>query len=156
MKASNASPDPAGSAASGPAQPLAGLRFRVEIDGLAENGAVEVVLPAARLVARRNGPSITQLEPLFLRRGLTRSTEWSGWWEAARRGERGAARRVRIVLLDDAGADARSWSYAAAVPVAYAVSPLHALVGAVVIESLELRVTGLALDAPRARRRRGR
>jgi phage tail-like protein len=47
---------------------------------------------------------------------------------------------VRVVLLDERGADAVAWTLRGAMPIGYAVSNLNALGNEPVIESLELRV----------------
>ena len=144
MKASSASSKRAARAAGArsappPAQPYTSLRFAVSIQGLQRTGAVEVMLPTARIVDLPRRPRSVQFEPLVIRRGLTDSTEWFDWWEEARR-PRGTSRLVTVVLMKPSGAEAVRWFFRDCVPVGYALSPLNALVGATVIESLELRV----------------
>ena len=120
--------------------PFTNMRFRVEIDGIKGTGAVEVILPRAHLELASGERRAIQFEPLTLRRGLTQSSEWYDWWNEVQTSARGAERTVRVVLLDERGADAIGWMCAGAVPVGYAVSPLNALGHEPVIESLELRV----------------
>jgi phage tail-like protein len=100
---------------------------------------VEVVLPTAKIVDLPRRPRSVQFEPLVVRRGLTDSTEWFDWWEQARR-PRGTSRLVTVVLMKPSGAEAVRWLFRDCVPVGYALTPLNALLGSIVIESLELRV----------------
>ncbi|HTO43275.1 MAG TPA: phage tail protein [Burkholderiales bacterium] len=120
------------------------LRFRVAIEGLSSTGAVEVVFPTARITAQRRTRHALQLDPLVIRRGLTLSTEWYDWWNQARRSTRAPRREVQIILLDASGIDALRWVYPDSTPLSYSLSPLNALVGQAMIESLELRVGGFA------------
>jgi phage tail-like protein len=131
----------------GPAQPFTNVRFRIEIEGLEGSGAYEVMLPQARIDTAPRKTAKVIYGTLILRRGLSRSSAWYDWWQ----GGRGARRNVRVVLLDDTGADAVAWVMAAAKPVAYHVSRLHALESEPMIESLELTVGGFAASFPQAR-----
>lgn len=128
-----------------PVRPFTGLRFAVGIEGLQSTGAVEVVLPAARIVEAPRKARTVQFEPLVLRRGLTDSTEWYDWWNDARRRARAPRKLVTVVLLRSDGSEGARWFFRDSVPVAYALSPLNALVAATVIESLELRVGNFEL-----------
>jgi len=149
MKASSASskrrpPARPGCADADARQPFMNLRFRVAIEGLSSTGAVEVVFPTARITAQRRTRHALQLDPLVIRRGLTLSTEWYDWWNQARRSTRAPRREVQIILLDASGIDALRWVYPDSTPLSYSLSPLNALVGQAMIESLELRVGGFA------------
>jgi phage tail-like protein len=143
MKASSASSKRASVAVSAlsaePARPYTGLRFAVSIQDMRRTGAVEVVLPAARIVEVPRRARSVQFEPLVIRRGLTASTEWFDWWEQARR-PRARSRLVTVALLEASGTEAVRWLFRDCAPVGYALSPLNALVASTVIESLELRV----------------
>jgi len=145
MKASSASSRRARSTAPRTAdanvrQPFTNLRFRVAVEGMSSTGAVEVVFPTARIIAPRRKRRVVQIDLLVIRRGLTLSTEWYDWWDQARRSARAPRRAVQIILLDSNGIDALRWVYPDATPLSYSLSPLNALVGQAVIESLELRV----------------
>lgn len=144
MKASSASvrraPSKAARSTERPAQPFTGLRFAVGIEGLQSTRAVEVVLPATRIVEIPRKRRDVQIEPLVLRRGLTDSTDWYDWWNDARRLKRAPRRLVSVIVMGLDGSEGVRWSFHDSVPVGYALSPLNALVGATVIESLELRV----------------
>lgn len=132
-------------------EPLTGARFRVEIDGLAGVAAVEVVFPEARIVTAR-GKRLVRYGPLTLRRALTASTDWYRWWDSARRPRaraRDVRRTVRVILIDRLDADVNRWTFPAAEPMAYTISPLNALLSAPPIETIELSVGGFdaAFDA---------
>jgi phage tail-like protein len=120
-------------------QPFTNLRFRVAIEGMSSTGAVEVLFPTARIVVPRRKRRAVHLDPLVIRRGLTLSTEWYDWWNEARRSARAPMRDVQVILLDSSGADALRWVYSDAFPLSYSLSPLNALAGEALIESLELQ-----------------
>lgn len=123
-------------------EPLLGATFRVEIDGVPDAGAVEVLFPEARIAGGR-GKSLVQDGPLTLRRGLTDASNWYHWWDDARRPRaRTIARTVRIIVLDRFQSDVNRWTFLEAVPTSYHVSPLNALVSAPLFETLELSVRG--------------
>jgi T4-like virus tail tube protein gp19 len=126
--------------------PLGNMRFRLEIEGLPGTGAVEVILPEARIAAGPRKTGAVQYGRLIVKRGLTLSRDWYDWWDAARRDRRPPRKTVRVMLLDAAGADAGGWLYRDAVPVAYQLSPLNALGNEPAIESLELSVGDFAAD----------
>jgi phage tail-like protein len=142
MKGSNGSPDLArpGSGAAADAQeaPLTNLRFDVAIAGTTSGRAVEVVFPVARVVVDK-GRRQTTLSPLVMRRGLTRSSEWYEWWNQARRGSRVSRRLVSVAVLSDRGEEAVRWRFRDCVPVAYTLTPLNALAGAPLLESIEVQ-----------------
>src|SRR5262245_20122057 len=123
-----------------PRLPFGNMRFRVEIDGIAGSGALEVIFPEARLANKTRPPGAVQYGPLIVKRGLTASRDWYEWWNAARQARQAPKRSVRIMLLDAAGADAAGWLFRDAAPVAYPLSPLSALGHEPVVETLELAV----------------
>jgi hypothetical protein len=127
-------------------QPFTNLRFAVGIEGLLGTRAVEVVFPTARIVSLPRKRQAVQFDNLVIRRGLTQSTEWYDWWNQARRSTRAVSRRLVTVVLQNAnGAEGMRWLFPDSVPLNYSLSPLNALVGAAVIESLELQVGGFDL-----------
>jgi hypothetical protein len=153
MKASSASSKRARPAAIEPVgrageEPFTNLRFVVAIDGMQRTGAVEVVFPTARIVELPRKRREVQFDSLVIRRGLTLSTEWFDWWNQTRRTTRSQKRDVQVILLDSNGMPGRVWIFAGSTPVSYSLSPLNALVGAAVIESLELRVGDFDLYQP--------
>jgi hypothetical protein len=126
--------------------PFTNLRFAVGIEGLESTRAVEVVFPTARIVSLPRKRRAVQFDSLVIRRGLTRSTEWYEWWNQARRSARAIPQRlVTVVLQNASGAEGVRWFFPDSVPLNYSLSPLNALVGAAVIESLELQVGGFEL-----------
>ena len=87
------------------------MRFRLEIDGLPESGALEVIFPEARLAPRARKAGAAQYGALIVKRGLTASRDWYGWWDAARREKQAPRRAVRVTLLDGGGAAAAAWLF---------------------------------------------
>jgi T4-like virus tail tube protein gp19 len=125
-------------------EPFLAARFRVEIEGLESTGVVEVIFPEGRIIAGR-GKSRVHYGPLTLRRGMTASGEWYRWWDGARRSVPAARKRVSVVLMDRFQADVNRWTFSGALPSAYAASPLNALRGELLIETLELAVRGFSI-----------
>ena len=80
-------------------------------------GAVEAILPDARIVIGPRKRLTTQYGTLTLRRGLTQASEWYEWWNRSRTSTRAIEREVLVVLLDERGSDAIRWTYTAATPV---------------------------------------
>lgn len=136
---------PRSAAAAEAALPFTNLRFAVGIEGLRSTGAVEVVFPTARIVTSPRKRREVQFDSLVIRRGLTRSTDWYDWWNQTRRSTRAPSRLVTVVIQKASGAEGVRWLFPHSVPVSYALSPLNALAGAAVIESLEVRVGGFEL-----------
>ena len=106
------------------------------------------MLPAARIVDAPRKRRAVQFEPLVLRRGLTDSTDWYDWWNDARRLPRAPRRLVSVVVMRADGSDGVRWLFPESVPVGYALSPLNALLGSILIESLELRIGNFELFHP--------
>src|SRR3954469_7767652 len=131
----------------GPRLPFGNMRFRLEIDMLAEGGATEVVFPEARLQPHGYKAGDAQYGPLIIKRGLTASRDWHRWRDAARRDKRAPRRNVRVMLLDDRGTTVAAWRFGDVVPVAYQLSPLNALGNEAVIETLELSVGSMEAEA---------
>lgn len=131
----------------GPRLPFGNMRFRLEIDMLAQGGATEVVFPEARLQPPGRKAGDARYGPLIIKRGLTASRDWHGWWDAARRDKRAPRRNVRVMLLDDSGATVAAWLFGDVVPVSYQLSPLNALGNDAIIETLELSVSSMEAEA---------
>lgn len=125
-------------------EPLLNTRFRVEIDGLAAGSVVEVILPEARIVREGEKPDV-RYGALTLRRTMTASSDWFRWWDNARGARRPEGRRVAVVLMDRSKADVQRWTYEGAIPAAYHVSPLNSLRSELLVETLELSVSGFSL-----------
>ena len=126
--------------------PLTGARFRVEVDGLERSGAMEVVLPEGRIFEEPGPVREVRFGRLVLRRGMLAASDWYEWWAGARRSASNSLRRVTIVLTDQGGDDVQRWILADAVPTAYAVSPLSAASGQLLIETLELTVADMTAE----------
>jgi phage tail-like protein len=137
-------------------EPLIGAGFRVEIDGVVDAAAVEVILAEARIAGERE-QRIVQYAPLTLRRALTGAPDWYQWWDRARRSPAGGVNRVvRVILVDRSRADIAVWTYPNAKPTAYSVSPLNALANAPIVETLELSVDGFEAEFDPSRSQRAR
>src|ERR1700694_5301301 len=118
-------------------QPFTNMRFRIEVEGMERPGAVEAILPDARIVIEPRKRLTTQYGTLTLRRGLTQASEWYDWWHPARTSTRASERGVPAVLLNERAPDAVRRASPAATPVGYRVPNLNALGNEPLIESLE-------------------
>jgi phage tail-like protein len=117
------------------------MRFRLEIEGMSETGATEIIFPEARVADPASASPRVQYGILVLRRGVTLSREWYGWWDLARTSKAGGDRKnIAVVLQDESGAETHRWTFNGARPHAYALSPLNALGNEPLIETLELTV----------------
>lgn len=123
-------------------EPFGNMRFRVEIEGLQETGASEVIFPEARLAAGPRKSRVVQYGTLTLRRGVTRSPEWYEWWDHARTSRTLRKRAIAVVLIDERGTDVTRWIFDDARPCSYSLSNLNALGNEPLIETLELAVGG--------------
>ena len=120
----------------GPADPLTGARFLVEIDGLSASDFTEVLFPEATMAAGRE-----QLTHLILKRGASVDRQLCEWWKQSALGKP-APKSLSVVLLDERGTPQIRWKCTAAQPVRYALSALNAVAPRVVVDSLELSVEG--------------
>ena len=136
-------------------EPFGNMRFRIEIEGLQETGAVEVLFPEARLAAGPRKSRLVQYGTLTLRRGVTRSSDWYEWWDHARI-SRTLRKVVTVVLLDESGADVNRWTFESARPCGYRLSNLNALGNEPLIETLELEIGAFSASfgSPAKRRKR--
>jgi len=133
--------------------PFTNIRFRVEIDGMKGTGVLEVVFPEVQIATdadmagdaahRLASATLTaQYGHLTLRRGLTTSDEWYKWWDEVRRSKAPRGRTVKVVLIDEHGADANRWVFGDSRPFRYHVSSLNAIGEGILTETLELAVGG--------------
>ncbi len=136
-------------------EPFGNMRFRIQIEGLQETGAVEVIFPEARLSSGQQNSRRVQYGTLTLRRGVTRSPEWYEWWDRARISKT-LRKVVTVVLLDESGSDVNRWTFEKARPVGYRLSNLNALGNEPLIETLELEIGGFSASfgSPAATRRK--
>ena len=126
-------------------EPFGSMHFRIEIEGLPETGAVEVIFPEARIATSSNRKRSVQYGSLVLRRGVTRSRDWYEWWDLSRRARTRRKRAVAVILLDAQGADVHRWTFDDCEPLGYSLSSLDAMGNAPLIETLELTVGGFGL-----------
>jgi phage tail-like protein len=76
---------------------------------------------------------------LVLRRGATGALDLYDWWNQARRGQAPPRRVVRVKLLgEDHATVLMTWRFRNVRPVSLAYSPLNALEGAILMETIEL------------------
>ena len=135
--------------------PLSGLRFRVEIDGIASAAFSEVEIgeTTTEVIDYREGsepthsrklPGLTKFGAVVLRRGVTTSLDLVQWHGQVAAGQIAAARRnVAVVVEDDAGADRARFVVTNAWPAKIGPTRLDAGCAEIVIESLTLVNEGI-------------
>ena len=80
---------------------------------------------------------------LILKRGLTGSLDLYTWWNKARRGKAPQRRTVKVELLsEDQTTMVLTWRFRNVRPVSLSYSPLRAVEGGIVIETVELAFDG--------------
>jgi len=136
-------------------RPHGSAHFLVEIGRsnarAAEAGFFEVIFPpfAVAHAAPRNrvedaaataaGAVVPANDCLVLRRGATGALDLYAWWDAARRGEAPRRRVVTVKLLaDDLRTVVLTWRFRNARPLRLSYSPLCAIDGGVLMETIEL------------------
>jgi phage tail-like protein len=114
-------------------------------------GFCEVVLPT--LHAEPDKPMVHasdaagQAERLILRRGLCGRTDLADWFAQARRGRAPRNRTVIVSLLaEDRASVVFTWRFRQARPISLHYSPLDAMQGHVVVESLTLAFDSVEID----------
>lgn len=133
--------------------PYLDFRFQVEIDSLVVGGFSSVSGLEAELETEQyqqggvNDHSETLPKRfghsnLTLERGLTDAVELWGWVRNVRRG-RFERKNVRVVLLDERGAETWGWECRNAYPVRWAGPELSGDGNSVAVESLELAHDGV-------------
>jgi|CXWL01.1.fsa_nt_gi hypothetical protein len=143
-------------------RPYAGANFLVDFgagDGRAASaGFCEVIFPVFRAAPDAwpaptappaQGGGATGAAPsqhLVLRRGVTGSLDLYAWWNKARRGKAPQRRTLKIQLLgEDHATVVLTWRLRNVRPVSLGYSPLRALDGGVLIETLELAFDGMEM-----------
>jgi phage tail-like protein len=133
-------------------RPYSGAHFLVAIgegDGRsAAEGFAEVVFPPFVLPHAHEGATgATPVEGLgepsasrlVLRRGMAGSLDLYRWWDESRRAAAPPTRTVTIALLaDDHETVVLTWRFRRAYPVSVSYSPLRAVEGGIVMETVEL------------------
>ena len=84
---------------------------------------------------------------LVLRRGLIGALDLYGWWNSARHGKAPKRRTVTIELLsEDHSTVVVTWRFHNAYPVTLSYTPLRAIEGTVVMESVELAFDSMEMS----------
>ncbi len=130
--------------------PLSNYRFRVEIDGIAQSGFNEVVMPDATIdvIEYRGGTDptyvkklsgLTKYSNIILKWGITDGMDLYNWIKSVM--DKGASRNrkaMSIILVDEEGNDRMRWEFYEAWPVRYKISNLNAQTNEVVFEIIEI------------------
>lgn len=141
------------------AAPCSALNFSVHIGGTGAPGAdlgfSEVVFPPFAATAATAGlaaPSDGQVNSaetppsLILRRGFDGRLDLYRWWDQTRKRPALRGRTVTIQLLDADGQTPRAtWRFSQARPILLSYSPLDALHGGVLVETLTLGFASMSL-----------
>jgi phage tail-like protein len=143
-------------------EPYSGMNFVVdlgtgEVEG-PDAGLLEVVFPDAtvQVLEYRNGNDrtneVTKTQTLArygnitLRRGVIGSLSWYEWWNAARNGDQGVERNIRVSLLSEDRNVVLTWIFRRARPVRHHFSPLNALSADTLIESLDVAFERIEME----------
>ncbi len=127
-------------------RPYTGANFLVSIgdgDGMAPAaGFAEVIFPPL-VLDRSREPGAVPSAPadglLVLRRGVTGNLDLYKWWDEMRRTQARATRTVVVQLLaGDHASVVMTWRFVRAYPVSVAYSPLRAMDGGILMETMEL------------------
>lgn len=123
------------------ARPCTGANFLVSFgtgDAHAESaGFCEVIFPTFTTEPEQNATA--PAPGLVLKRGVSGGLDLYTWWDKARRGKAPQRRTVKVELLgEDQHTVVLTWRFFNARPLSLAYSPLNALDGGIVIETLEL------------------
>ena len=129
-------------------QPHINANFLVEFGAGKGGGFAEVIfapfaIPAdAATPASPPGAAVAVAalaNRLVLRRGATGALDLYDWWNQARRGQAPRRRVVKVKLLaEDHTTVLMTWRFRNVKPVSLAYSPLNALEGGVLMETIEL------------------
>ena len=114
---------------------LLNANFLVEFGTGKGGGFAEVIFAPFAISADAAAPA----NRLILRRGATGALDLYDWWNQARRGQAPPRRVVKIKLLgEDHASVLMTWRFRNVRPVSLAYSPLNALEGAILMETIEL------------------
>jgi phage tail-like protein len=136
-------------------RPLLSTNFVVELAAGKGSGFAEVVFgPFAAKPGTALQPLATALsappvaDRLVLRRGATGALDLYAWWRQARDGRAPARRTVTVKLLaDDHATVLMTWRFRNVKPVSLSYSPLDALDGVVLMETIELAFDDVEMTA---------
>jgi phage tail-like protein len=126
-------------------RPHLNSNFEVEFGAAKASGFAEVIF-APFTLAGGNAPhpgvgaaDAAAANRLVLRRGATGALDLYAWWDQARQGKAPARRVVKVKLLaEDHATVVMSWRFRNVRPVSLSYSPLLAMDGGVLMETLEL------------------
>lgn len=139
--------------------PLRNMRFRVEIDQITQGFFSEVAIgeTTTEAIDYREGvdpthvrklPGLTKYGNITLKWGVTDSQELYNWHKAVMTGGiKDARKKVKIIVIDEAGADKASFLVSEAWPTKYDPSDLNGKGNEVFIELLELVNEGIERTA---------
>jgi len=136
-------------------RPLLNANFVVELGAGKGSGFAEVVFaPFAAAPEAAHAPSLAAAATapvanrIVLRRGATGALDLYDWWRQARDGRAPRRRTVTVKLLaDDHASVLVTWRFRNVKPVSLAYSPLDALDGTVLMETIELAFDDVEMSA---------
>jgi len=135
-------------------RPLVNANFVVEIGAGKGSGFAEVVFgaftakPGAAPAPVATATAAPIADRVLLRRGATGALDLYAWWRQARDGRAPPRRTVTVRLLaDDHATVLLTWRFRNAKPVSLAYSPLDALDGSVLMETIELAFDDVEIAA---------
>jgi len=135
-------------------RPLLNANFVVELAAGKGSGFAEVVFgpfaakPGTALQPLATAISTPVADRLVLRRGATGALDLYAWWRQARDGRAPPRRTVTVKLLaEDHATVLMTWRFRNVKPVSLAYSPLDALDGAVLMETIELAFDDVEMTA---------
>jgi len=136
-------------------RPLLNANFVVELGAGKGSGFAEVVFaPFAATPEAAHAPSLAAAATapvanrIVLRRGATGALDLYDWWRQARDGRAPRRRTVTVKLLaDDHASVLVTWRFRNVKPVSLAYSPLDALDGTVLMETIELAFDDVEMSA---------
>ena len=134
-------------------RPLLNANFVVEIGAGKGSGFAEVVFGAFTAKPGAALPAVAAAaaplaDRVLLRRGATGALDLYAWWRQARDGRAPPRRTVTVKLLaDDHATVLMTWRFRNAKPVSLAYSPLDALDGSVLMETIELAFDDVEMAA---------
>jgi len=135
-------------------RPLLNANFVVELAAGKGSGFAEVLFgpfaakPGTALQPLATAISTPVADRLVLRRGATGALDLYAWWRQARDGRAPPRRTVTVKLLaDDHATVLMTWRFGNVKPVSLAYSPLDALDGAVLMETIELAFDDVEMTA---------
>ena len=137
-------------------RPHLNSNFLVEFGAGKASGFSEVIFAPFTIAASDATPPAlggagSSANRLLLRRGATGALDLYQWWDQARQGKAPARRVVKVKLLaEDHATVVMSWRFRNVRPVSLSYSPLQAMDGGVLMETLELAYDAVEMTAATA------